>query len=266
VNERPTRLVLLGIPVEHSLSPRMHGAALRAAGIMLSYDALEISPELLGDTIALARSGGWAGNVTIPHKAAVAAFCDELSATAHAAGAVNCFRMKGSRLHGINTDVGGVRHAIQELLQGRVPRRVLMIGAGGAAAAVAVAVQEFDGTQLMVHARSPHRLHAFARRFSSVEPVTDIATAAANADLVINATPIGMRDSEHPVDIAMLSANCSVLDLVYRVDETPWVRAARARGLAAADGLSMLVEQGALAFEWWFEVPADRAAMWKALR
>ena len=264
----PTRLVLLGAPVSHSLSPLFQNAALDAAGIPLRYETLHVEPERFAERFAELAASGAAGNVTIPHKEAAAAACDDLTPLARRVGAVNTFWREGGRTMGDNTDVGGFQ-ALASSLLGDEPggRRVLLLGAGGAAAAVLAAVAGWPASELRVHARTPERARALASRLDvRCEIAADAPDAAAWADVVVNATPAGLRDDDaDPVPVEWLAADAVVLDLVARRGETAWVRRARQRGLRAASGLPMLVEQGALAFERWFGRAPDRAAMWRAV-
>jgi shikimate dehydrogenase len=266
---RPTRLVLLGHPLAHSLSPRLHGAALAAAHISATYELLDTSPAALTRTLDALRREGAAGNVTIPHKEAVRIACDRVSAIAARAGAVNTFWVEEGRLMGDNTDVAGFESAVAGLFGGSPGEglRVALLGAGGAARAVLTAVERWPGASVALHNRSRARAERLAADFPVVrDVVAGSADAAANADLVVNASPIGLYDDAHPVALDALSSSAALLDLVYRPGATEWVRAARARGHRAADGLAMLVEQGALAFERWYGVSADREAMRRALR
>ena len=272
---RPTRLVLLGTPVAQSLSPTFQNAALDIAGLPVRYEALETPPAALDGVLAQLAFEGAAGNVTIPHKVAVHDRCSVLTATAARAGAVNTFWFNDGTLHGDNTDVGGFRLAVDELLAGEpLPTRVILLGAGGAAAAVCVAAEQWGATAVDVIARSRGAAHRLAARFprlvtivDSVEsPATNDLTTrarrAAAAPLVVNATPLGGTDEDAlPMGLALLPPRSAVLDLVYRRGETRFVREARAAGHRSADGLTMLLEQGALAFERWFGVAPDRDAM-----
>ena len=264
----PGRLVLLGHPLGHTLSPAMQNAALRAAGIPLTYEALDVPRRALDDTVATLRRVRAAGNVTVPFKELMAQRCDRRTHTARSTGAVNTFwTAPDGALVGDNTDVDGFQAAAEALL-GEKPRgqRVLVLGAGGAAAAVLLAVKGWETPRVHVYARTMERARALVARIDiDAEVVADPGAAAREATLVVNATPVGMRDDAMPLDPEMLRRESAVLDLVYRAGETAWVRAARARGCRAADGLGMLVEQGAAAFERWFGVPADREAMWNAL-
>jgi shikimate dehydrogenase len=268
VTAAPRRLLLLGHPVAHSLSPVFQNAALRALGSDLRYEALDVPPERFAETFRTLALDGAAGNVTVPYKAAAAEACNQIMPLARRVGAVNTFWTVGGRLVGDNTDVGGF-HAAARALLGAEPRelRVALLGAGGAAAAVLAAVAEWPASTVAVWNRSPDRAVRLAAAFAGVATAAEfLATAVRGADLVVNATTVGMRDDDVPFHPAILARRAAVLDLVYRPGETAWVRLARARGLRAADGLTMLVEQGALAFERWLGVPPDRAAMWAALR
>jgi shikimate dehydrogenase len=142
--------------------------------------------------------------------------------------------------------------------------KVGLLGAGGAAAAVVAAVESWPSATVRVCNRTGTRARALCERFGAFAQSTDDARDLADADLVVNATSIGMRDDATPFDVTTLRDGARILDLVYRRGGTPLIRAARARGLAAADGLAMLVEQAALAFERWFGVAPDRATMWGA--
>jgi shikimate dehydrogenase len=263
----PRRLVLLGHPVAHSISPRIQNAALRAAGLGLEYSALDVPPLALDDVLAMLAAEGAAGNVTIPHKEAVAVRCTRLTALARRVGAVNTFWHEDGRLVGDNTDVGGLDATVRALL-GDAMRgaRVALIGAGGGAAAVLAAAEGWGGARVLVHNRNMTRARQLAARFEPIAATApSVEDALRGATLVVNSTPIGMRDADFPVPIELLPQGAAVFDLVYRAGETAWVTAARAAGHPAADGMGMLVEQGALAFSRWFGVEPDRDAMWRAM-
>lgn len=265
---RPGRLVLLGHPVAHSLSPRFQNAALRAAGIPLLYELLDVAPPELEGVLALLKRQNAAGNVTIPHKEAMAARCDRLTPLAARCGAVNVFWHEAGSLVGDNSDVVGADQVARALLRGgHAGARVALIGAGGAAAAMLAAVEGWEGASAMVHNRHMPRALQLARRFAPLVRASDtLAGALDGATLVVNATPLGLRDDDpFPVPVAQLPTGASVLDLVYHPGETHWVRAAREAGHWAADGRGMLVEQGAVAFARWFGVEPDRNAMWTAM-
>ena len=272
--KRPTRLVLLGTPVAQSLSPTFQNAALDIAGLPVRYEALETPAAALDGVLAQLALEGAAGNVTIPHKVAVHDRCSVLTPTAARAGAVNTFWFSDGTLHGDNTDVGGFRAAVDELLAGEpLPSRVILLGAGGAAAAVCAAAEQWGAQSVDVVARSRGAAHRLAARFPGLVTIVEDAASLVReeprrgrrpgpAPLVVNATPLGASDDDVlPIDLALLPAGSAVVDLVYRRGETRFVREARAAGHRAADGLTMLLEQGALSFERWFGIAADRQAM-----
>jgi shikimate dehydrogenase len=265
---QPSRLVLLGHPVAHSLSPAMQTAALRSAGIALTYVAQDVLPEDLGATLDRLRAEGAAGNITVPHKARAVEYCGRVTPLAEQVGAVNTFWVERDTLVGDNTDVGGFRNAVVQL-RGALPSHtaIAVIGAGGAAAAVLAAIADWPACEARVWNRTPARAAALVSRFSRCAVVApSLAAAVADATLVVHATTIGLTDDAVPLDTLALPPGADVMDLVYRPGETAWIRAARANGHRACDGLPMLIEQGALAFERWFARPADRSAMSAAVR
>ncbi len=295
----PSALVLLGHPVAHSLSPLFQQAALTAAGLEVQYRARDVPPESLTAALHQLALSHTAGNVTIPHKEAVFAQCVHHTDMARRVGAVNTFWFSpAGELTGHNTDVAGVTQAIRALL-GDTPRdtsrdkpravphaatttglhsesdahgaapaplRVALLGAGGSAMSVVVALEQWNVRELVVFSRTASRAQSLAARCTYPARVARSADdAVQHADLVINTTPIGLHDDLMPVSPNSLMPHACALDLVYRRGETPWVNACRERGLRAEDGLRMLVEQGAAAFECWFAQPPDRDAMWAVL-
>ena len=269
MNAAPGRLVLLGHPLGHTLSPRIQNAALAAAGLDVRYEALDVPPSAVDDALRALRRARGAGNVTIPYKEVVRDACDRLTATATAVGATNTFwTAVDGALVGDNTDVGGFEASIRQLL-GEIPRdaRVAVLGAGGGAAAVLHAMERWHGATVRLYARTHARAERLVRRFRVPGTIVDnVMDAIEGATLLINATPVGLRDESLPVSVARLPRDCAVFDLAYRLGETPLVRTARAAGHRAMDGLPMLVEQAALAFEAWFGIAPDRDVMWKAVR
>jgi shikimate dehydrogenase len=265
--EAPRRLVLLGHPVAHSRSPQMQNAALAAAGIGARYEALDVEPERFEEIVALLANERVAGNVTVPYKARMHDACDAVTPLAERVGAVNCWWIdERGRLIGDNTDVGGFDRAVTALL-GEAPRNlsVGVLGAGGAAAGVLGAVEHWPGCLAHVYNRTPERARLLCERFwSAARPVDDVGVIA-GCQLVVNATSVGLHDDALPLDVVLLAPESVVVDLVYRPNETAFVRAARARGHRSIDGRAMLVEQGALAFERWFGVQPDRDVMWRAV-
>jgi shikimate dehydrogenase len=263
----PERLVLLGHPVKHSLSPRFQNAALEAAGIAARYEALEVDPMSLDLALAVVRKERAAGNVTVPFKERVFEMCDITTPLAARVQAVNTFWVDDAgQLIGDNTDVGGFDASVRTILE-TAPRdlTVGVLGAGGAAAAVLAAIESWPNCYAHVYNRTPERARILCERFSAfAQPVDDVGVIV-GAQLIVNATTIGLRDDTNPIDPASILDDTAVVDLVYRPGRTAFVQRLVARGIRAVDGLEMLVEQGALAFERWFDRAPDRGVMWRAL-
>jgi len=273
----PRLAALLGDPVHHSLSPRIQNAAFRAAGVEGTYMALRTHGEdLPGLLRGIARSGG-CGNVTLPHKEAAARVVDRRTPSAERTGAVNTFWLEDGLVHGDNTDVIGVRRAMDALLVDPLPglrgRHVLLLGAGGAARAVLAALEDTGVASVRIRNRTRARAVGLVEDMSPfpipirVEAGDDPESRphAGGGDdpvsLVINATRLGLgNDDAPPLAVNELPPGAAILDLVYRAEETRWVRDARAAGHPAADGGRMLVEQGMAAFERWWGRPAPRTA------
>ena len=266
MSEIPGRLVLLGHPVSHSLSPVFQNAALSDAKIRLRYEALDVPPSKMAETLDELVQMHAAGNATIPHKTAVALACDRLTKEAERAGAVNTFAVRNGVLVGHNTDIAGFDRVARGIVQQSLANLTVgLFGAGGAAAAVLAAVEAW-GAKAVVANRDATRAAALCERFRSIARVGDDTEIAKHADIVVNATSLGMHSGESgPIDPALLRRATAVLDLVYTPNETDFVRAARGRGIRATDGLSMLVEQGAESFAWWFGRRPNVEVMWRAV-
>ena len=266
------RLLLLGYPLSHSLSPAMHNAALAAVGLEgWRYEALPVEPHRLAEAVAALRNTDQAGaNVTVPYKEAVVPLIDGLTPVAEAMGAVNTLMKKDGRLIGHNTDAAGFLADLYAHDVHISDRPVLILGAGGAARA-AVAACAGVGAQLRVAARQRERaetLKAIMPKihiFNLTRP--DFEQAARDAALIINCTPMGMSPNVEAspwVEGVPFTPGAFVYDMVYNPAETLLVHQARAAGLRAATGLGMLVEQGALAFELWTGHTAPRQLMREA--
>jgi shikimate dehydrogenase len=263
------RLALLAHPAGHSVSPAMMQAAFAAVGRRARYDALDVPPEGLAAAVAALRAAPWLGaNVSVPHKAAVVPFLDELRPTARRLGAVNVVVRDGERLIGDNTDLPGFARALAALGPAAW-RRAVVLGAGGAARAVVAALRD-QGLEVAVHNRTPERARALVAALggggATVLTDADLAAAVAAADLLVQTTTVGMAGGPpgSPLPEGVLPAAGVVVDLVYRPAVTPLLRAARAAGLVVQNGLPMLVHQGAAAFEAWTGSPAPVDAMGRA--
>lgn len=263
---RTRTVVLLGHPVTHSRSPQIHTAAFTAAGIDAVYVTADVASEHLGSAVAGIRSLGFLGaNVTVPHKQAVAELLDALTPEADFAGAVNTIFWSDDTLTGDNTDISGLIRVLRDDIGVSADTRVEIFGAGGVARAAAVACGRL-GLRVVVTARRAEaaavvaslaaRAGAQVGQMSKSQP-----SGGARADVVVNATPLGMHGEPLPDAYMRLEADQVALDLVYADQDTPFVDAARKHGARAWDGLGLLVAQAADAFERWTQVPAPVEAM-----
>ncbi len=235
----------------------------------LRYEAIDVAPAALDRAFETLRKQRGAGNVTLPHKEAAYRICDQSSREAARAEAVNTFWTDADgQLIGANTDVGGFDNTARDMLGDALDgARIALLGAGGAARAVLTAVERWPGAHVALWNRDGARAERIAARFDVVRRVhADARDAAREATVVINATSIGLLDDAVPVSLDDVPRDAVVLDLVYRPGGTAWVREAIARGMRASDGLPMLLEQGALAFEAWFNIAAPRDVMRDAVR
>ncbi|MGE5802922.1 MAG: shikimate dehydrogenase family protein [Gemmatimonadota bacterium] len=271
ISARTRLLTVIGDPVAHSLSPAMHNAAFRALGIDAVYVALHVPRESLAQVLAMQTATRGAGNVTVPHKEAVERSVTRKTDVCARVGACNTFWIEDGALVGDNTDVFGVTAALAKLGAPAKGARWLVVGTGGSARATAVAAADLGAT-LFVRSRDGRRARAFAAWSNQIGVATEIANGAVEIDVVINATPLGLAGHDPlPVDVNHMPGAQKALDLVYAPGETRWVHALRERGIDAADGREMLVQQGAAAFARFFPgiaAPTEvmRAAVQRALR
>jgi shikimate dehydrogenase len=262
-------IALLGDPVAHSLSPHFQQAALDALGIDARYEAWDTPDADLRVAVERLRSGDMLGaNVTVPHKVAVAGLVDRPDPLAELVGAVNTIVRRDGLLYATNTDVDGVLRAIEEAGVTVRGSDVLLVGAGGAARAVVVAMQQGGAASLTIANRTLEKalqLVAVAGadlpvQVCPLDPSSDAASEAlrgamARAELVIHSTSLGMRhgpdEQATPVPPELFRAEQTAFDLVYAPERTPFLNAAERAGARTIGGLSMLVHQGAESFRLW---------------
>jgi shikimate dehydrogenase len=276
-----TRLVgVIGSPIAHSLSPLLQNAAFAALGLGGSWRSLafEVAPGKAAAALEAMRRADISGlSVTMPHKAAVAALVDECTEVAHRLDAVNCIVNDDGTLLGTNTDGQGF---VASLARGAdfAPggKRCLVVGAGGAARAVVLALAEAGAISVAVLTRTPERAAAAAALAGAAGSVAPggggaLAEAVGSADLVVNATPLGMAGGSSagssgawPVAPQLLHSGQVAADLVYAPRPTPWLVEAVAAGAIGLDGLGMLVHQAAAQLALWTGVEPPVAAMWQA--
>lgn len=257
---------MIGHPIRHSLSPVLHNAAFAATGVDWTFVAFDVPDgQAVAALDAMRALGiGWL-SVTMPHKQPVARAVDRVSDSAAALDSVNCVVAIDGELVGSSTDGDGfLRSLADEVDFVPTDRRCVVVGGGGAARAVVEALARGGAGEVVVVNRTRARAEHAAALAGPIGRVGSF-DAIATADLVVNATPLGMgatpAGADLPFEVAPLAAHTVVADLVYQPAETPLVRAARARGLVAVNGLGMLVHQAALQFEQVIGVSAPVEAM-----
>ena len=269
---------VIGWPVRQSVSPVLHSHWLKQHGIKGGYVALQIEPANFGRCVAALPLMGFAGaSVTVPHKEAAFALVSSLDEDSRATGAVNTLVFKGDGVAGMNTDVRGFAASLAETLGADAARRgpAAVLGAGGAARAIVLALQRAGSPEIRIVNRTPARSETLARSAGgAIRPVSwgDWKAAFGDAGLLVNTTSLGMT-GKPPLEIVLdhLPRRAAVADIVYNPLETDLLRAAKARGHATMDGLGMLMHQAVPAFAAWFGVtpkvtPELRAELERAVR
>lgn len=273
-----TALGIIGYPIGHSMSPVFQQAALDACGVDARYVAYQVVPDDVGEFVNGLRQPGILGiNVTVPHKLAVMPFLDEIDDWATEAGAVNTIVNRQGRLTGHNTDGYGFLRALREGADFEpAGRRTLILGAGGAARGVVLALAREGVGDLTIANRTPERAEDLAQLAlnrgitANAIPLSgpELNEAAARAELIVNCTTIGMThgpgEDETPLSGDLILPTALVNDLVYNPLETRLLREAAQAGARTLGGIQMLVYQGAASFEMWLERPSPVPVMLEA--
>ena|SRR5947209_1945080 len=284
-DDPPIGLGVFGDPVEHSLSPQMQNAALKHGNIQMQYARFHISPNELEKSLRRARELKFVGlNLTLPHKIAALEWIDRLDDDAKEIGAVNVIKFEAEKAHGFNTDGRGFARAIREQFAVDLrDLRILVLGAGGAARAIALECAKSRCERLVIANGTYEKGEQLARKLRNFfkgpkvfGPVprlqaipwqeTAFQFQIANVDLVVNATPVGLNPGDpSPLSSRLLAPQLMIYDTIYSDKPTPLISAAMEAGARAVDGLSMLLHQGALSFEIWFGRAAPLEVMRKAI-
>ena len=252
------RAALIGHPVNHSKSPRIHKHWLRTYGIDGDYTVIDTPPEKLQITINDLIANGYAGfNVTLPHKVAVMSMCETLDQTARAIGAVNTVTIRNGKCHGMNTDAFGFIENLRAHFPGLnvMGKTAVVLGAGGAARAVIHTLSDAGIEKILLINRTAEHAQILAEAFPAVEvaPWPSRSESLSRADLLVNTTSLGMIGKD-PLDLALdaLPPTAIVCDIVYAPLETDLLHQARARGNPVCTGIGMLLHQARAGFKTWF--------------
>ncbi len=263
---------IIGDPIDHSLSPAMHNAAFKTLNLNCVYIAFRIAKDELEAGLASLRKTNVAGfNVTMPHKIAIMPLLDELDETCTKIGAVNTVNNEKGAFKGYNTDIHGFIEPIKRRKVDLKGKTVLLMGAGGAARAVVTALVDENIGKIVIANRNLDKsktLNDICKRSNvncELVGLNDVTKYAPNADLIVNATPIGMNREDSIITAEHISSGSVVYDLVYRPMETGLIQSAEEAGATVIHGYEMLLEQGAKSFEIWLQMEAPRDVMKKTL-
>jgi shikimate dehydrogenase len=277
----PIRLAVVGDPVAHSLSPQLQNAALGECGVDMQYTRLQVPPNELEEALGLLRKNEFVGaNLTLPHKEQALRWLDQIDAQAQEVGAVNTIVVRDEKLIGFNTDGVGFARAIREGFSVDLrDLRVLLLGAGGAGQAIAFECARENCERLVVANRTRSKAEQLVQKLQPffagprvLGPVarlqalgcteSDFRAQIPHTDLIVNATPLGLRPLDPPpIEARLLEPHLMIFDTVYGPGSTPFVTAAKEAGARPIDGRSMLLHQGARAFELWFGREAPLGVM-----
>lgn len=274
----PARLSVFGDPIAHSASPPMHNAALSAREKGCQYVRILVKPDELEGALRNLPEAGFLGtNLTIPHKQAALEYVDAVSPESRLMGAINTVAVRGEKLHGFNTDGPGFAAAVEEkfAVELKTLRVLILGGGGGAGRAITVQCALLECPTIFVANRTTEKAEILSSEIEAnlrigITPIGLTLEALTNAlssvDLIVNATPLGMKPLDpSPLPDGILTSAHLVYDTVYSGGKTALQRQALNVGARYANGLSMLLHQGALAYEIWFEEPAPLEIMRAAL-
>lgn len=264
--DKPARLAVIGWPVAHSASPQMQQPALDALGIDARYIRLEVAEGRTAEAFDRMRELGFVGcNITVPHKFAALAYCDEVDPAAKALGAINTIRFDADASRGFNTDGPGFAHAIGEQFGAKLAGLEIAItgAAGGAGQAIATQCVRSGARRLVLINRSQDKLAALMDHLTAFHAATeiialgfeaaDLADQCRASQLIVNTSSVGLKADDPPIlPAACLRPGHWVYDTIYQPAQTPLLKLAETTGCQTANGLSMLIHQGALSFQHWF--------------
>lgn len=259
---------VIGDPIDHSLSPLIHNAAFRKLEMDSAYISFRIRKGELQDGLESLAAAGIAGfNVTIPHKVDIMKLLDETSKECATVGACNTVKIKDGKMMGHNTDVQGFLSPLEQRSVKFESAKALVLGTGGAARAVVSGLAS-KGVRITVAGRTIHKAQDVAllgRDGAASIDFANAASVAAESDIIVNATPLGMNDEQSPIPADSICPKSVVYDIVYRPIKTALIKAATERGALVIYGYEMLLAQAALSFEIWHNTPAPYDAMKQAL-
>lgn len=263
-------LAVIGYPIAHSLSPTMHNAGYEAVHKKAIYHKFAVKPEELKEAVLGLKALGFRGwNVTIPHKETILPLCDELTEEAKLAGAVNTVKVQDGKLIGHNTDGVGFVQSLQEHMDLTPHKHIVLLGAGGAAKGIAMALAPL-GVTIHVLNRTKAKAQQLVEQIQSIGGQAILEEWAQGewlnkGDCIIQTTSIGLKMEDYPFSLQGISPDTLVIDIIFNPWETPFLKEAKSLGCKTVNGMEMLLYQGAKAWEFWFAEEAPVSVMREAL-
>ncbi|MHA1719494.1 MAG: shikimate dehydrogenase [Promethearchaeota archaeon] len=273
VTSKTKVICIIGNPIEHSMSPTMHNAIIQKLGIDLVYLPFKVIPKELSNAINGIRALNIKGaNVTIPHKISVMKYLDQIDSMARNIGAVNTIKNEGGKLTGRNTDGEGFIESIRESGYDLKNKRIVLFGAGGAARACAFYLAKYAGELTIVNRSNPNMNNLISKLMAeykiringiNLSKSEDIKKEISKSNMLVNATSVGMfpNVNESIIKSSWLHPDLFVVDVIYSPIRTKLIQEASTIGCKILSGIEMLVNQGAIAFEWWTGIASDKKLM-----
>jgi shikimate dehydrogenase len=261
---------VIGDPIEHSLSPRMHNAGYAVLGIDAEYQRFHVKPGYLAEAVEGLCALGFSGwNVTLPHKEKIISLLDTLTPQARRVGAVNTVKIHEGRRIGHNTDGDGFILSVKDKLNGFKGKKAVLLGAGGAAKGIALALT-MRGMKVYILNRTPEKAEALVQVIQAEGGTADSGVFAPgewleDVDLLVQTTSVGLRGESFPFSVQGISEKALVVDIIFNPMETAFLQEAKKQGCRTLNGLGMLLYQGALAWEYWLGGHAPLEVMRQAL-
>ncbi len=263
---------IIGYPVKHSFSPKMHNAAFSELKMDATYLPFSVKPENIRQAIDGIKALNISGfNVTIPHKSSIIKYLDKITPIAKIVGAVNTVKNLNGRLIGTNTDVTGFVRSLKELNFSPSKKNIGLIGAGGSARALIVGLASSGASEIIIYNRTLKRAKKLELEFSKSFPKIKIKSVSLKKingsclDLLVNSSSVGMEYNESPLDLNLFHKIENVVDIIYSPTKTKLIRQAQKLGIPNINGLGMLLYQGCEAFKFWTDQPAPESIMQKQL-
>ena len=259
---------IIGFPVKHSFSPRMHNAAFYKLNMNATYLPFPVKPGSIPQAIKGIKALNILGfNVTIPHKNSIIKYLDEITPIARNVGAVNTVRNINGRLIGTNTDVAGFIRSLKELDFSPLKKNIGLIGAGGSARALIAGLAEAGASQILIFNRTLDNAKRLEIEFSKNFPTTNIKPLPLeeinnpHLDLLVNSSSVGLKPNESPIDLNLNHNIKHVVDIIYNPSKTKLIKQAEKLGIPNINGLGMLLYQGCESFKFWTNRPAPESTM-----